>query len=116
SVDVSFTPGSGTRFTLAVPLTLTTLRVLLVRAAGQTFALVGAACSVLLRADPDTFRSVEGREMLALGGTPVPVAGLAETLDLRGQEAARARGKVPTVVVAAGERRVAFLLEEFVAE
>ena len=116
SVDLTFTPGLGTCFTLAVPLTLTTLRVLLVTAAGQTFALVGTTVHKLVRADLTQLRSVEGRDMLALGGIPVPVASLAETLGLRERETLRANGKTPVVVVAAGDKRLAFVVEEFQAE
>ena len=113
AVDVSFTHGRGTRFTLSVPLTLTTLRVLLASAGGQTFAVAAANVRKLLRADPSEVRSVEGRQMLALGGTPTPVASLAETIGLRG--AARP-GKAPVMVLAAGERRTAFVVDEFLAE
>jgi two-component system chemotaxis sensor kinase CheA len=116
TVDLAFTPGRGTRFTLAVPLTLTTLRALLVAAGGQTFAFAGTNVHKLVRVDPAEFRSVEGRDMLALGGTPLPVAGLAETLGLTAQEAARPEGRLPVLVVAAGDRRMAFVVDAFLAE
>jgi two-component system chemotaxis sensor kinase CheA len=115
TVDLSFTAGHGTRFALAVPLTLTTLRALLVAAGGQTFAFVGTNVQKLVRADPAALRSVEGREMLALGGAPLPVASLTDTLGLPPREAAPRR-KVPAVVVAAGDRRMAFVVDEFLAE
>ena len=114
SVDLSFAPGAGTRFTLSVPLTLTTLRVLLVGAGGQTFAIAAANAQKLVRADASQVRSVEGRQMLALGGTPVPLASLAETLGLR--SAAAPGGKTPVVVLAAGDKRMAFVVDEFQAE
>src|SRR5207253_10793006 len=82
SVDVGFTPGQGTRFVLGVPLTLTTLRALLVEAGGQTFALAGTNLHKLVRIDPEQLVAVAGRTMLALGETPLPVASLAETLGL----------------------------------
>jgi len=113
-VELSFTPGSGTRFTLSVPLTLTTLRVLLVAAGGQTFALSTANVQKLVRAEPDQLRSVEGRQMLALGARPVPLASLAATLGLRGPAAPA--GKTPVVVLSIGEKRMAFVVEEFQAE
>jgi two-component system chemotaxis sensor kinase CheA len=115
TVDVSFGSSSGTRFTLAVPLTLTTLRALLVTAAGQTFAFVSTNVEKLIRVDPDRLRSVEGREMLSLGGAPLPVASLAELLGLRGAEPAHAASKPPALVVAAGDKRLAFVVDEFLA-
>jgi two-component system, chemotaxis family, sensor kinase CheA len=46
----------------------------------------------------------------------VPVVSLAETLGLRGPAAARSAGKRQVVVVAAGEKRMAFVVEELLAE
>ena len=80
TIALTFTPGTGTRFALAVPLTLTTLRALLVAAGGQTFALPGTNVQKLVRIDPADLVSVAGREMLSLGDTPFPVVGLAESL------------------------------------
>ncbi len=51
-VDLAFEEGRGTRFTLTLPLTLTTLRVLLARVHGQTFAFDNAAIERLLRIGP----------------------------------------------------------------
>ncbi len=113
-VDLDFTPGAGARFTLSVPLTLTTLRVLLVGAGGQTFAVAAAAVHKLVRADAAQVRSVEGRQMLALGGAPVPLASLAETLGLPG--ASPPAGKTPAVLLAVAEKRMAFVVDEFQAE
>jgi two-component system chemotaxis sensor kinase CheA len=116
TVDLSFAPGQGTRFTLAVPLTLTTLRVLLVGAAGQTFALASTNVQRLVRVEPGHLRFVEGREMLALGGPPLPVASLAGTLGLTGTAPPHANGKAPAVVVKAGTLTAAFLVDELVNE
>ncbi len=116
AVEVSFTPGVGTRFTLSVPLTLTTLRVLLVVAGGQTFALVGVNVQRLLRVNPDEVRFVEGREMLLLGGAPVPLVSLAQTLGLEAREAVRPDRRATAVVVTAGDKRLAFVVEELLAE
>ncbi len=116
TVDLTFAPGGGTRFSLAVPLTLTTVRALLVVAAGQTFALVGTNVQKLLRVAPQELRSVAGREMLSLGGSPLPVVSLAETLGLPGAEGPAGRAKLPALVVAAGAQQMAFVVDELLAE
>jgi two-component system chemotaxis sensor kinase CheA len=116
TVDVTFAPGDGTRFTLAVPLTLTTLRALLVETGGQTLALAGTNVQKLVRIGPDDLVSVAGREMLRLGDEPLPVAGLAETLGLRPRAPASAGTRRPAVIVAAGEKRMAFVVDEFLTE
>ncbi len=116
TVELTSVPGQGTRFTLGVPLTLTTLRALLVEAGGQTFALAGTNVQKLVRISADDLVSVAGREMLALGEVPLPVASLAETLGLTARESASAGRKKPTAIVAAGEKRMAFVVDELLAE
>ena len=116
AIDLTSEPGLGTRFTLAVPLTLTTLRALLVAAGGQVFAFATTNVVKLVRVGPGDFRPVQGREVLTLGGAPLPVASLAETLGLPEREPAEADARRPGLVVAAGERRMAFLVDELLAE
>src|SRR5262249_873783 len=55
TVDLTYTRGQGSRFALVVPLTLTTLRALLVEAGGQTLALAGTNVKKLMRAAPADF-------------------------------------------------------------
>jgi two-component system chemotaxis sensor kinase CheA len=124
TIDVSSTAGQGTRFALVVPLTLTTLRALLVEARGQTFAWASTNVQRLVLIGPDDLRWVAGREMLIHGKSLLPVASLAETLGLPAAPetgagagaGAGANGKRPGLIVAAGERRMAFLVDELVAE
>jgi len=116
TIDLSFTAGQGTRFALAVPLTLTTLRALLVEAGEQTFAWASTNVQRLVRIGPDDIRMVGGREMLVNGKSLLPMASLAETLGLPATTAAGAGGKRPGLIVAAAERRMAFVVDELIAE
>jgi two-component system chemotaxis sensor kinase CheA len=116
TVDVSFAPGRGTHFALALPLTLTTLRALLVEAGGQTFALAGTNVQKLVRVTPGDLATIAGREVLRLGEAPLPVVSLAEALGLRSRSREDRAGRRPAVIVAAGERRMAFLVDHLSAE
>jgi two-component system chemotaxis sensor kinase CheA len=116
TIDLSFTAGYGTRFALAVPLTLTTLRALLVLAGSQTFAWASTNVQRLVRIGPDDSRMVGGREVLVDGKSLLPMASLAETLGLPAAAAAGAGGKRPALIVAAAERRMAFFVDELIAE
>jgi two-component system, chemotaxis family, sensor kinase CheA len=120
SVELASEPGRGTRFTLLLPLTLTTLRALLLGAGGQIFALPTANVRRLVRAGSSELDSLEGRVVLRSGGAPVPLACLAETIgmprdDLRAR-AQRTDAKLLLVIIASGEREVAFVVEDLIAE
>jgi two-component system chemotaxis sensor kinase CheA len=128
TAEVSAAPSGGTRFTLTVPLTLTTLRAVLVAAAGQTFAFVGSSVERLVRIGPDDRKTVAGRPVLARGGPPLPLASLATALGLPanvgqasglplpGRPAACPTDKLPAVIVTGGDRRVVFTVDELLAE
>jgi two-component system chemotaxis sensor kinase CheA len=114
-VEVCPGGGAGTRFSLTVPLTLTTLRAVLVSAGGQTYALAGTNVQRVVRVAPGDLRPVAGRLLLSLGGAPLPVASLAAVLGV-GAPPESAEGKLPALVVAAGEKRVVLVVEGVLAE
>jgi two-component system chemotaxis sensor kinase CheA len=121
TIDLAFTAGRGTRFTLALPLTLTTLRAMLLRAGGQTFALATTNVHKLVRIGPENFRSVEGREVVVLdppvlGGAPLPVVSLAETIGLPHDASKGLTAKTPGLIVTTGEKRMVFIVDELLAE
>ncbi|WP_309892350.1 response regulator [Archangium sp.] len=113
SVDVAFQPGQGTCFTLDVPLTLSTLRVLLVTAGGHTFAVAGESVARLLRLDPGDVRTVEGRRMWATPQALVPLATLTAVLGL---PEGTPRPRPSAMVLASGEVRAVLGVDEVVAE
>jgi two-component system chemotaxis sensor kinase CheA len=115
TIEVSFEPGRGTRFELALPLTLTTIRVVLVEAGGGFFAIDTATVLRVARTDPDAWRSVEGRDVLPIGGTPVPIVALAELLGLPGRRGVGG-SKLPIVVIGSAARRAALVVDEVVGE
>ena len=116
TVDLSFEPGHGTRFVLALPLTLTTVRSLLIECRGQVFALPAVNVRRLVRVGPSDLGSVEGREVLLGGSAPLPVVGLADVLGIPAGEPRRPGAKVALVVVEAGGQQVALAVDELLAE
>lgn len=107
SVDFSFERGRGTKFSLTVPLTLTTVRALLALSAGHVFAFDTAVVEKVIGIRAGDIRMAEGREVILDGGASVPVSPLAAILGLRGKEAARAGGGVPVVLLRVSGRRAA---------
>ncbi|MDV6030431.1 MAG: hybrid sensor histidine kinase/response regulator [Phycisphaera sp. RhM] len=117
SVDVSFKPGRGTRFTLNVPLTLTTIRSMMVKVADQTYAIPTSAIQRLVRFGPNDLRSSAGRDSLLLGEAPMVVASLAQTLRLpsMGLLAGNAT-KGLAIVLQVADQSVAVVVDEVLSE
>ena len=117
TVDVGWQPGRGTRLTLAVPLTLTRIRALAVVAGGQTFAFPGTNVHKVLQLRRSDLLSIEGMPAMVVAGRPIAVWSLAEVLGVpHAAELASGRGHTPAVVVASGEKRAAFLVDQLLAE
>ena len=116
SVNFSFEPGRGCRFVLSLPLTLTTLRALFVAAGGQVYALPVVNVRQLARVLPAEIDSVEGHEVLKLGGAPVPIVWLAGLLGGRDVPARPEGWKVPVVVLGSGPDRMAFAVDDLLSE
>jgi two-component system chemotaxis sensor kinase CheA len=99
-----------------MPLTLTSLRALLVRAGGSTYAIPSGFVLRLLRVDGSALHSVGGTQTVTVDGAAVPVVRLAGTLGAtKGQEASSG-GRAPIVVLRAGGYDVGFGVDELVEE
>jgi two-component system, chemotaxis family, sensor kinase CheA len=115
SVDVRYEPNRGASFVLTVPLTLTILRALLFRASGRTFAVPSVAVAQLVRTSAGTIRRVEGRDVLVLGGAPVPIVTLAGVLGFD-RDVPTSDGRSCVLLLSANEQRVGFVVDEFLTE
>ncbi len=81
-VAIASTLGQGTLFTFEIPLTLATMGALLVRVAGQLFALPSMGINgiqVLAKAE---IKTLEGKKAVRLRGQITPIVNLAELLGL----------------------------------
>jgi two-component system chemotaxis sensor kinase CheA len=84
TIELSSQPGVGTTFTLRLPLTLAIVQVLLVRVAGEDYALpLDVVTRTLAVASADVHR-VYDREVIFVGDTQVPLIFAAEALGLSG--------------------------------
>jgi two-component system chemotaxis sensor kinase CheA len=114
SVSCKLEHRPGLAVVLDVPLTLTTIRAVLLVAGGQVYALPQAHIETMLRVGPGDLRSMEGHEVLSLGGTPVPVAPLTDLLGL--PPPATTAEKTAVVVLKVGDHRLAIAVDELRAE
>lgn len=100
------TPGRGTTVTLTLPLTLSTMRAVLVDVRGETVAVPATAVVRVVRVAPHDVVRVDGRDTVAVDGRSVVLADLGALLDF-GPRAGRDDGKLEAVVVGTTEGGVA---------
>jgi two-component system chemotaxis sensor kinase CheA len=116
SVAVTFESGVRTRFVFSLPLTLTTVRAILASVGEEVVAFDVSTVARLLRVSPTELRSVEEREVLTLGATPVPIMKLSAILGLRPAASDRIGAKLPVVIVTIGQRHAALVVDELLDE
>lgn len=116
SVDLNFTPGQGSRFTLKLPLTLTTTRAIMVRAGDQTYAIPTVNVQQIVRIGASEIRTMGQRHVLPLGGPPMPVARLTDTLRMTPAEGQPEGARLLVVVMESGPLSAATIVDELLAE
>jgi two-component system, chemotaxis family, sensor kinase CheA len=117
-IRVRTTPGAGTCFTISVPLTLATTRVLLVENGGQTFAIPSSNIERTGRARVADMHRLEGRSALVIDGRPVPTLELSDILQRPRDEATSLQAGEwrPYFVLPQGDRSVAVLADRLIDE
>ncbi len=117
-VRVQTTPGAGTTFTITVPLTLATTRVLLVENAGLTYAVPSSNVERTGRIRATELHRVEGRLGLKIDGRVVPVVELSGVLKQPASPDAPESTEEwrPFFVLIQGDRAVALLTDRLVDE
>jgi two-component system chemotaxis sensor kinase CheA len=107
----------GTTFRIILPLTLATFRGVLVRVAEHLFVLPLTQVERVLRVNKADIKTVESRETLQLNGQVVSLVRLEEALELSRKNIPDVSGdSMPVVVLAAAERRIAFVVDAIVGE
>ncbi|NOJ83080.1 hybrid sensor histidine kinase/response regulator [Myxococcus xanthus] len=117
SVDVAFTAGRGTRFTVDLPLTLAAALGLLVRTGTTVSAIPSDSVNRILRLNPDDVGTVAGRVVARLDGEQLTFLPLAEAIGLPRLPLALDSGKVQAAaLLTVGEDKVLYAIDEVVGQ
>jgi two-component system chemotaxis sensor kinase CheA len=111
-IDVQSEPQIGTKLTITLPVTLAIVSALLVRIAGRPFAMPLTSVMEAITLDENQVRVIDGREVMTLRGTTLPICRLARVFGLELPPGAP-RGRRQYVVVAAfGARKLGFAVDD----
>lgn len=113
SFEVYSREGEGTRVTMRLPLTLAIARALLVRVAGEVYAIPGMVVQEAVALEASALSREDGSEFIPLGEKPVPVVRLRRILEAPAWPEPQ---QPVAAVIRVGGSRVALLVDEVVEE
>ncbi len=116
SIEIISTPGKGSTFRITLPITLAIIQGLIVRAAGETFAVPLTSVEEILRVWSNELRTIEGREIYKLRDTPLPLLRLADAFDLGDDGDGGENRKWFVVVTRSADRVVGLLVDAIVRQ
>lgn len=111
TVDVTSAPGRGTTIIVDVPISIATMRVVLVQVGNTLLGVPSAFVVRVMRADPRSLARVDGRAMLVTNGATMPVTTLAALLGPPFAES-QPPAMLQVVVLESGGRRVAVVVDD----
>ncbi len=114
SVEIISELGKGSRFVIRLPLTLAIIQALLVKGAGEVYALPLEAIEETVVIDRSDTRPVDGVECMVLRDHIVPLVSLRERLGLYGME--EEGDKHSVVVVKSGTARLGVVVDQLVGQ
>jgi two-component system chemotaxis sensor kinase CheA len=116
TIDIVTTVGEGTTFRIMLPITLAIIQALVVRAAGEQFAIPLTSVDESLRIYSRDIRTVERREVFTLRDFTLPLLRLADAFSLNGQREETPDTKWFVVVTRSGEKIAGILVDALVRQ
>jgi two-component system, chemotaxis family, sensor histidine kinase and response regulator WspE len=114
SIDWEYLPGEGTKVHLVLPAIPGIRNCLLVRIAGELYALSMAEIDRVARVSPENRLSIEGRPWAAIDGENVVLIDAGQILNLPGSPSSA--GDLPVIVLKRGQSRCGLVVEAFLGE
>ncbi len=107
-------PGKGSRVILRLPLAMSMIRCLLVKVAGKMVAIPAFSVEKVVVLREETINRIGGAEVIEHGGRNVPVSSIADVLGISRERRSFGEDRSVGIVIAFGERSVAFRVDELV--
>jgi two-component system chemotaxis sensor kinase CheA len=114
NVLVETWPGRGTRFQIVLPLTLAIMPTLLVKVGQNTFAIPLVAISETLRISPEEMQTVQGRSVILLRDSVLPIIRLADAFNLHSNGSSKNYEYV--VVIRSGKSMLGLMVDALLGE
>ncbi|MFA5074373.1 MAG: chemotaxis protein CheA [Nitrospirota bacterium] len=108
-VDIQSMLGTGTLFTLTLPITLAIIKALIIESGGQIFSIPLSSVLEIHQATNEDIETIEGQEVLSIRNDTLPLLRLANVFHLPQDDA---RIKFYVIVVGLAERRLGLIVDD----
>lgn len=113
-VEVESEPGKGTRFTIRLPLTLSIINAMLIRAGGETYAVPVTNIVETALYKHEDIMTAQAREMIDFRGRVIPFLRLSRLFDLPEEEN---KGKyIHALVLQSGRKTAALAVDQLIGQ
>ena len=116
TIDVASPPSGGAVFRIAVPLSASSIRAVLVSSGRQAIAVPFPQVERVLRVDPAAMREVDGRRVAQIDGRALEIVSLARVLGLGEPPPSFTGGALSVVVVKADAHRLGVTVDGLAGE
>lgn len=111
-IEVKSSKDEGTKFSISLPLTLTTSRALLAKVSQEMFAIPTSSIERILRIEHQAISSIAGKDAIKIGDQPIAIVRLDQILELPVAEKQLApHDKITVIVLGLAEKRIAFIVD-----
>ncbi|TLM61375.1 MAG: chemotaxis protein CheA [Deltaproteobacteria bacterium] len=114
-VELASELGRGTSMTITLPITLAIIKALIVRVAGQTYAIPINSVQETLMIDGSQVRTIERREVLELRESTLPLLRLDRTFNLTAAERLESQ-RLFVAVVGLADKRLGFVVDDLLGQ
>ncbi|MGE6227199.1 chemotaxis protein CheW [Paenibacillus chitinolyticus] len=114
-IHVESNPGSGSIFSIKLPLTLSIISAMLVKIGSEKYAIPLSSIVETALIQQSQIRSVQGNRMIDFRGSMIPLVSLSSVLDIPDYSEAD-EIETEVVVVRKGEKMAALMVEEFIGQ
>nr|WP_157334862.1 chemotaxis protein CheA [Paenibacillus lutrae] len=114
-IHVESVPGSGSIFSIKLPLTLSIISAMLVKLGSEKYAIPLSSIVETSLVQNSQIRSVQGNRMIDYRGSMIPLLSLSSVLDVPDYSDAEEE-ETEVVIIRKGEKMAALMVEEFIGQ
>ncbi|NPA15297.1 MAG: chemotaxis protein CheA, partial [Deferribacteres bacterium] len=112
TIEINTELGKGTQIIIKIPLTLAIIQALLVKVADEIYAIPLVSVVEAVKISQDEVQTVEGKEIIILRDSVLPLVKLADVFDIPAEEEVSPY----VVVLAIGERRFGLVVDSLIGQ